>query len=70
MDVHGIYEQLGERPLFLDAPPVMAGIVNCDFLTEKKRNKDWWIGKVIHCGGGALDRQVQILFQIADVDLG
>ena len=67
---HGIYEQQGDRPLFLDVVPGMTVIVRHDFLTGEKRDKDWWMGEVIHCGGAARDPSIHNLFQIADVDSG
>ena len=38
---HGIYEQQGERPLFLDVVPGMTVIVRHDYLTGEKADKDW-----------------------------
>ena len=67
---HGIYNQSLERPVFLDVTPGMTVIVKHDFLTGEKVDKDWWMGQVIHCGGGARDPKIHNLFQIADVDSG
>ena len=46
----------------------MTVIVRHDFLTGEKRDKDWWMGQVIHCGGAARDPSMHNLFQITDVD--
>ncbi len=59
-----------ERPVFLDVAPGMTVIVRHDYLTGEKRDKDWWMGHVIHCGGAARDPKIHNLFQIADVDSG
>nr|WP_114992748.1 DUF3104 domain-containing protein [Synechococcus sp. UW179A] len=67
---HGIYEQQGERPLFLDAKPGMTVCVRCEYLTGETPRQDWWMGSVLHCGGGARDPSMHNLFQIADVDSG
>ena len=67
---HGIYEQQEGRPLFLDVVPGMTVIVRYEFLTGEKRDKDCWMGEVIHCGGAARDPSIHNLFQIADVDSG
>ena len=50
--------------------PGMTVIVKHDYLTGEKQDKDWWMGQVIHCGGGARDPKIHNLFQIADVDTG
>tara|TARA_B100001121_G_scaffold21315_1_gene16585 strand:- start:265 stop:549 length:285 start_codon:yes stop_codon:yes gene_type:complete len=69
---HGIHNQFdpSERPIFLDVTPGMTVIVLHDFLTGEKRDRDWWMGQVIHCGGAARDPKIHNLFQIADVDSG
>ena len=69
---HGLYGQQGssELPVFLSVDPGLTVIVKHDFQTGEKRDKDWWMGQVIHCGGGARDPKVHNLFQIADVDSG
>ena len=36
----------------------------------QEENKNWWMGQVIVCDGGARDPKVNHLFQIADVDDG
>ena len=59
-----------ERPVFLDVAPGMTVIVQHDFQVGEKRDKDWWMGQVIHCGGAARDPSIHNLFQIADVDSG
>ena len=41
-----------------------------EYLNGEKRDKDWWMGQLIHCGGAARDPSMQNLFQIADVDSG
>ena len=65
---HGIYNQQSlERPVFLYVTPGMTVIVRHDYLTGEKAEKDWWMGQVIHCGGGARDPKIHNLFQIADV---
>ena len=65
-----IDEQRGERPLFLDVKPGMTVVVRCDFLSGETRDKDWWMGQVIHCTGGARKPEHHNIFQIADVDTG
>ena len=69
---HGIHNQFdpSERPIFLDVTPGMTVIVRHDYLTGEKRDKDWWMGQVIHCGGAARAPSMHNLFQIADVDSG
>ena len=68
----GIHHQFdpSERPTFLDVKPGMTVIVRYDFLTGEKRDKDWWMGQVIHCGGAARNPSMHNLFQVADVDSG
>lgn len=58
------------RPVFLDVASGMTVIVRYDYLTGETQDKDWWMGEVIHCGGGARDPSIHNLFQIADVDTG
>ena len=48
----------------------MTVIVRHNYLTDKKADKDWWMGQVIHCGGAARDPSIHNLVQIADVDSG
>ena len=48
----------------------MTVIVRHDFLVGEEQDKDWWMGLVLHCNGGARDPKVYTLFQIADVDSG
>ena len=68
---HGGYNSPeSERPVFFDVSPGMTVIVKHDFLTGEKRDKDWWMEEVIHCGGAARDPSIHNLFQIADVDSG
>ena len=68
---HGVYSSPeSERPVFLDVTPGMTVIVQHDLQIEEKRDKDWWMGQVIHCGGAARDPSIHNLFQIADVDSG
>ena len=69
---HGIHNQFepSERPIFLDVAPGMTVIVKHDLHTGEKRDKDWWMGQVIHRGGAARDPKIHNLFQIADVDSG
>ena len=68
---HGIYNSPeSERPAFLDVAPGMTVIVQHDFQVGEKRDKDWWMDQVIHCGGAARDPKIHNLFQIADVDSG
>ena len=69
---HGIYSQQdpSEQPIFLSVAPGMTVIVRHDYLTGEKADKDWWMGHVLHCGGGAHDPSIHNLFQIADVDSG
>ena len=59
-----------ERPVFLDMAPGMTVIVQHDLQIGEKRDKDWLIGQVIHCGGSTRDPSIHNLFQIADVDSG
>lgn len=37
---------------------------------DQEESKDWWMGQVIFCEGGARDPKVNSLLQIADVDDG
>ena len=48
----------------------MTLIVKHDFLAGEKRDKDWGMEQVIHCGGAARDPKIHNLFQITDVDSG
>ena len=48
----------------------MTVIMRLEYLNEEKRDKDWWMGQLIHCGGAARDPSMHNLFQIADVDSG
>ena len=68
---HGFYNSPeSERPVFLDVAPGMTVIFQHDLQIGEKRDKDWWMGQVIHCGGAARDPKIHNLFQIADVDSG
>ena len=68
---HGVYNSPeSEGPVFLDVAPGMTVIVKHDLQIGEKRDKDWWMGQVIYCGGGARDPSIHNLFQIADVDSG
>ena len=69
---HGIYNQQdpSEQPIFLSVVPGMTVIVRHDYLTGEKAGKYWWMGQVIHCGGGARNPKIYNLFQITDVDTG
>ena len=58
------------RPGFLDVKPGMTVIVGDEARTSETQSKDWWMGRVIHCGGGARDPSIHNLFQVADVDSG
>ena len=48
----------------------MTVIMRHEYLNGEKRDKDWWMGQLIHCGGAARDPSMHNLFQIADVDSG
>ena len=68
---HGVYgSPESERPVFLDVVPGMTVVVRYDHMTGENADKDWWMGQVIHCGGGARNPKIHNLFQIADVDSG
>ena len=41
---------------------------NCDDINEK--NKNYWVGKVIDCIGGARNPNSWTLFQVANIDNG
>ena len=58
------------HPLFLDVKPGMTGIIKHDCLTGDIQDKDWWMGHVIHCIGGARKPEDHNLFQIAAVGSG
>lgn len=58
------------RPIFLGLKPGMTVIVRHDSLVGETQDKDWWMGLVLHCNGGARDPAIFTLFQIADVDTG
>ena len=61
---------MAARPVFLDLQPGMTVIVRHDPLLGEPNDRDWWMGLVLHCNGGARDPQVFTLFQIADIDSG
>ena len=68
---HGVYSSPeSERPVFLDVVPGMTVVVRYDHMTGENADKHWWMGQVIHCGGGARNPKIHNLFQIADVDSG
>ena len=71
---HGNYrppkDEREKRPIFLDVVPGMTVIVRHDVQTGERHDRDWWMGRVIHCGGGARNPKIYNLFQIADVDTG
>ena len=71
---HGIYRSpqggKDEKPIFLAVVPGMTVIVRHDVQTGERHDRDWWMGRVIHCGGGARNPKIHNLFQIADVDTG
>lgn len=58
------------RPIFLSLKPGMTVVVQHDALIGEMQDKDWWMGLVLHCNGGARDPSTYTLFQIADVDTG
>ena len=66
----GVKSPVEERPLFLDVKPGMTVIVRCEFQVGQKQDKDWWMGVVVWCEGGARDPSVNSLFQVEDVDTG
>ena len=51
----GVKSPVEERPLFLDVKPGMTVIVRCEFQVGQKQDKDWWMGVVVWCEGGARD---------------
>ena len=59
-----------ERPAFLDVKPGITVTVQHDLQIGEKRDKDWWMGHVIHCSGAARAPTIHNLSQIADVDSG
>lgn len=69
---YGLHSQQvpSDQPIFLSVVPGMTVVVRHDRMTGEKTDKDWWMGQVIHCGGGARDPKIHNLFQIADVDSG
>ena len=56
---YGLYSQQApsDQPIFLSVVPGMTVVVRHDHMTGEKADKDWWMGQVIHCGGGALIRR-------------
>ena len=58
------------RPVFLGLQPGMTVIVRHDPMPGEPQDRDWWMGQVIHCEGGARDPKAWSMFQIADVDSG
>lgn len=58
------------KPGFLDVKPGMTVIIRNDERPGETNGKDWWMGKVIHCGSSARDPRIDNLFQVADVDSG
>ena len=67
---HGSYDTDQSRPLFLEVKPGMTVVVRHDFLPGETQDKDWWMGHVIHCTGGARKPEHHNILQIADVDTG
>ena len=67
---HGLYGQQGssELPVFLSVDPGLTVIVKHDFQTGEKRDKDWWMGRVINYRGAAYDTSIDNPEQIADGD--
>ncbi len=67
-----IYNQQdpADQPIFLSVASGMTVVVKWDHQIGESKEKDWWMGQVIHCGGAARDPKIQNLFQIADVDSG
>ncbi len=57
-------------PISLNVVPGMTVIVKHDYLTWEKAEKDWWMGKVIHCSGAVRAPSIHNPIQIADVDSG
>ena len=68
----GIEPPKTERPVFLDVNPGMTVIVKKlpELFSAVKDEKDWWMGEVIYCDGGARDPAVINQCQVADVDSG
>ena len=58
------------RPVFMGLQPGMTVIVRHDPMPGEPQDRDWWMGQVIHCEGGARDPKAWSMFQIADVDSG
>ena len=48
----------------------MTVIIQHDLQVGERRDKDWWMGQVIHFGGAAREPKIPNLFQIADVNSG
>ena len=57
-------------PVFLSVKPGQYVVVQNIAPVAQQESKDWWMGQVIYCEGGARDPRVNSLFQIADVDDG
>ena len=57
-------------PVFLSVKPGQLVIVQHNHLTGESPDRDWWMGQVVFCEGGARKPDVNSLFQIADVDDG
>ena len=68
---HGICNSPeSQRPVLLDVVPGMTVIVKYELQIGEKRDKDWWMGQVIHCGGTVHDLKIHNLFHIADMNSG
>ena len=48
----------------------MTVIIQHDLQVGERRDKDWWMGQVIHFGGAARDPKIPNLFRIVDVNSG
>ena len=60
---HSFYGQQGssELPVFLSVDPGLTVIVKHEFQTGEKRDKDWWMGRVINYRGAAYDTSIDNL---------
>ena len=57
-------------PAFLGVRPGQYVVVQDIAAADQEESKNWWMGQVVFCKGGARDPQAISLFQIADVDDG
>ena len=58
------------QPTFLGVRPGQYVVVQDMAALGQEESKNWWMGQVVFCKGGAREPKVNSLFQVADVDDG